>query len=71
VVSYTVIHRPLHAAFEADIPIVMAEIALDEGAFLLGRVVGDRRGTIRTGDRIQIVPADQRQGYPLPTFELA
>ena len=71
VVSYTLIHRPLHAAFEPDVPVVMAEITLDEGASLLGRVVGHQHLEIRSGDRVRLVPQDLAQSYPLPTFELA
>jgi uncharacterized OB-fold protein len=37
--SYTVIHRPGHPAWEADVPYVVALVELDEGPCLLSNVI--------------------------------
>jgi uncharacterized OB-fold protein len=70
VVSYTLIQRPLHPAFEDEVPIVLAEIALPEGASLLARIVGGDRTEIGSGRSVRLLALPEASRYPLPTFEL-
>ena len=71
VVSFSLIQRPLHPAFEKETPIVLAEVALPEGASLLTRIVGARPETVRSGMTVTLVPLPEASRYPLPTFEPA
>jgi uncharacterized OB-fold protein len=71
VVSFSLIQRPLHAAFEDEVPVVLAEIALPEGASLLARVVGDDRSEVSSGRAVRLLSLPEASRYPLPTFRLA
>ncbi len=68
VVSYTRIHRGLPAAFQAEAPIVLAEIALAEGALMIARIVTADAAAVRSGMAVRLVPAGDAARYPLPTF---
>ena len=56
---------------EDEVPIVLAEIALPEGASLLARVVGGDRASVSSGRAVRLVALPEASRYPLPTFELA
>ena len=71
VAAFTLIHRPNHPSFFEEVPIVLAEVALPEGASLLARVVGQDRTEVHEGVALALVPGDGRKRYPLPTFQLA
>jgi uncharacterized OB-fold protein len=71
VVSFSLVQRPLHPAFEDEVPIVLAEIALPEGATLLSRIVGDDRAAVVSGRAVRLLELPEASRYPLPTFELA
>jgi uncharacterized OB-fold protein len=68
VVSFTRIHRGLPAVFQADAPIVLAEIALAEGALMIARIVTPDPEAIASGVAVKLVPRDEAAGFPLPTF---
>ena len=71
VVSYSSIARPNDPAFNDETPIVLAEIALVEGATLLARIVGDNRDQVASGDAVEVPSAEIARRYPLPVFVLA
>lgn len=71
IVSFSIVHRPNHPSFNEEVPIILAEIMLDEGASLLGRVVGSDAGSIRTGAALELLPAEEGRRYPLPAFRLS
>lgn len=66
VVSFSRIHRPNHPSFLDEVPIILAEIRLDEGAIMLARIITPAPDAIRTGLRIRLLAEGER--YPLPTF---
>ena len=68
IVAWSLVHRPNHESFFAEAPIVLAEIALPEGASLIARVLAEPE-SVRSGRSVEIVPEPER--YPLPTFRLA
>lgn len=70
IVSFSVIHRPLHPAFEGEAPIVLAEIALPEGASLLARVVGVDPTEVHSNAAVRLVELPEAARYPLPTFQM-
>jgi uncharacterized OB-fold protein len=71
IVSFTRVHRGLPAVFQDEAPIVVAEIALTEGALMIARVVTADPAAIRSGMAVQLVPQADAARYPLPTFTLA
>lgn len=67
VVSYSLIHRPNHPAFNDEVPIALAEIELDEGVSMLARVL---QSAPHTGMRVQLFNDAETTGrYPLPVFK--
>jgi uncharacterized OB-fold protein len=71
IVSFSLVHRPNHPSFNEEVPIVLAEIALEEGASLLGRIVGADAAAIETGMSLELLPPEEGRRYPLPAFRLA
>lgn len=71
IVSFSLITRPNHPSFNEEVPIVLAEIALDEGASLLGRIIGADAASITSGARLELLPPGEGRRYPLPAFRLA
>jgi uncharacterized OB-fold protein len=52
--SFTVIRRAVSAAYEADVPYVVALIALDEGPTLMSNVVGCPPEAVRIGAAVRV-----------------
>lgn len=71
IVSFTRIHRHLHPAFASETPTILAEVALDDGAVMLARVVTGERESVASGMRVELLSMPQAARYPLPTFRLA
>ena len=69
--SFSRIHRGLPPAFQAEAPIVLAEILLAEGATMIARVVTAEPEAIRGGQAVRLVSPARAAPYPLPTFEPA
>ena len=66
IVSYCGIQRPNHAAFLGEVPILLAEIRLDENVCLLGRVIASE---IRSGMKVELIRDPEATGrFPLPVF---
>ncbi|MAY63541.1 MAG: hypothetical protein CML29_15165 [Rhizobiales bacterium] len=70
IVSYSFVLRPNHPAFNEEVPIILAEIALEEGASLLGRIICDDTGRIASGLAVELLPSAEARRYPLPAFQL-
>lgn len=69
VVSYSRIFRPNHPAFNDEVPIVLAEIRLAEGAALLARIL---EGDVKSGMEVVLMAsAGATERFPLPVFKLA
>lgn len=71
IVSFSIVHRPNHPSFNEEVPIILAEIALDEGGALLGRVICSDISSIKTGAALELLPAKEGLRYPLPAFRLS
>ena len=65
--SYTVVRRTHHAAYEPHVPIVLALIALEEGARTISAIVGDDRLDTAIGAPVHVA----RGWSTLPQFRLA
>lgn len=51
--TFTVVHRPGHPAWNADVPYVLAIVELDEGPRLLTNVVGVDPGEVSADQRVR------------------
>jgi uncharacterized protein len=71
IVSFSLVYRPNHASFFDEVPIVLAEIRLKEGASMLARVVCNAPETVCSGQGVRLLPPESASRYPLPTFGLA
>ncbi len=71
IVCFSRVHRGLAPAFQAEAPIVLAEIALEEGVPMIARVLAADPLAVRSGLAVRLVPPGQAARFPLPTFELA
>jgi uncharacterized OB-fold protein len=70
-VSFSIVMRPNHPSFNDEVPIVLAEIALEEGATLLARIITADIDSVKSGVGVEILPMPDAARYPLPTFRLA
>lgn len=70
IVAHSVIHRANHPSFNEELPIILAEIALEEGASLLARVIASDPYTVKSQAEVEILPMPEAAQYPLPTFRL-
>lgn len=70
VVSYSLVMRPNDPAFNCDVPIILAEIMLEEKVAMLGRIVGDA-ARVRSGCTVELVPPDEAGKYAMPVFYLS
>jgi uncharacterized OB-fold protein len=65
VVSFTIVHRP-DRSLSDRIPIVLAVIALEEGAETIASIVGERRLELQIGDTVEV--AVEETWSELPQF---
>ncbi|RWI88869.1 OB-fold domain-containing protein [Mesorhizobium sp.] len=70
IVSFSLIHRPNHPSFNDEVPIILAEIVLEEGASLLGRIIAKDVSAVTIGALVETLPVPDASRYPLPTFRL-
>jgi len=70
IVSYSLVHRPNDPSFNDEIPIVLAEIELEEGASLIARIVDCRPEEVSSGKAVELPPQTVCARYPLPVFQL-
>lgn len=70
-VSFSIVMRPNHPSFNDEVPIILAEIELNEGASLLARIVQTDPALVKSGARDELLPMPEAARYPLPTFRLA
>ncbi len=67
--SWTVVHRPGHAAFMADVPYVFAAVTLAEGPLMYGRIlVPADAGRLAIGAALQVVFPEVAAGAVIPAF---
>jgi uncharacterized protein len=71
VYSYTVARRPAGPAFKADVPYVIAAIALEEGARILANIVTDDPDAVRIGQPVEVVFDAVTPELTIPKFKPA
>jgi len=68
--SFTVIRRAVSAAFEADVPYVVALIELQEGPTMMANVVNCDAQSVAIGLAVKVVFEPRGEGIQIPQFEL-
>lgn len=66
--SYTVVRRAVSEAYAAEVPYVVALVALEEGPTMMSGVVGCRPENVRIGMAVQVVFDDRAAGVSIPNF---
>ena len=70
IVSFSLVMRPNHPAFVNEVPIILAEIMLEEGASLLARIIEPETERIYSGAKVTILEMPEAARYSMPTFRL-
>ena len=68
IVAFTRVHRGLPECFQAEAPVVLAEIALDDGVPMIARVLTPDPQHVQSGMAVELLPMPEAAGFPLPTF---
>jgi uncharacterized OB-fold protein len=71
VITWTVVHRPGHDSFMADVPYVFAAVALAEGPTMYGRLHEPHDASGLIGRRVQVVFDALTHDIALPAFRLS
>ncbi len=67
--SFTIIRRAVSAAFEGDVPYVVALVTLDEGPTLMANVIGCSPEEVSIGRPVRVT-FERRGAVLIPQFEL-
>jgi len=70
VLSCTVVHRPLSAAYAGEVPYVVALVRLREGPVLMSNIIGGAAQTLRVGAPVRVVFERWTADITIPKFEL-
>jgi uncharacterized OB-fold protein len=70
--SWVVMRQSFLPGFDADVPFVLVDVALDEqdDVRLIGRLVDGPGAPLAAGDRVRTVFEDVAPGVAVPAFEL-
>jgi uncharacterized OB-fold protein len=68
VFSYTVVHRAPDPAFRAELPYVIAIVALEDGGRLMSNVIGCAADAVRIGLPVRAVYETVGEGVGVPKF---
>jgi uncharacterized OB-fold protein len=66
--TFTIVRQTSEPYFAARLPYVVAMIDLDEGARLMGNVVGCSVDAVRIGMRVAVSFVDAGDGVAIPVF---
>jgi uncharacterized OB-fold protein len=66
--SFTVVHRAPSPAFAAQVPYVIAAVALEEGPHMMSRLVDQPADAARIGQALAVRFADLGGGIDVPVF---
>lgn len=69
VYSFTVVHRAPSPAFAADVPYVVALVALEEGPHLMSNIVHCAPDAVRVGMGVRVAFREIGDAVTLPVFE--
>jgi uncharacterized OB-fold protein len=66
--SFTIVRRPVSAAFAADIPYVVALVTLEEGPVMMTNIVGCDPERVRIGMAVEATFEDWTEEISVPKF---
>jgi uncharacterized protein len=69
--SFTIIRRAVSAAFEADVPYVVALIELAEGPTIMANIVNSPVDAVTIGAPVRVTFERRTEEVSIPQFELA
>jgi uncharacterized protein len=68
VLSYTIVHRPVSAAFKEHVPYVVALVTLDEGPTMMTNIIDVAPDQISVGMPLTVVFEDWTDAISIPKF---
>ena len=68
VLSFTIVRRPVSAAFAADVPYVVALVTLAEGPVMMTNIVGCDPERVRIGMPVEATFEDWTEEISIPKF---
>jgi uncharacterized OB-fold protein len=68
VLTYTIVRRPVSAAYAEDVPYVVALIKLHEGPTMMSNVIQCDPETLEIGSAVQVVFEDWSEEISIPQF---
>ncbi|HUG04072.1 MAG TPA: Zn-ribbon domain-containing OB-fold protein [Steroidobacteraceae bacterium] len=69
--TYTIVRRPVSRAYAAEVPYVVALVALEEGPTMMTHVIDCDIGEVRIGMSLEVVFDDWPEGVTVPKFRPA
>jgi uncharacterized protein len=71
VLSFTIVRRPVSAAFADEIPYVVALVTLEEGPQMMTNIVGCAPEEVTIGLPVEVIFEDWSPSISIPKFRLA
>lgn len=71
VVSFSLVRRPNDPAFNDEVPIILAEVEVAEGALLIARIIDAPEESVHSGLAVELAPLERGEQFPLPVFRLS
>jgi uncharacterized OB-fold protein len=68
VLSFTIVRRPVSAAFAADVPYVVALVTLEEGPVMMTNIIGCDPESVRIGMAVEADFEDWTEEISIPKF---
>ena len=69
VVSYTVVRRPVSAAYKAETPYVVALVQLEEGPKMMSNIVNCDPANVKIGLAVEVIFEDWSDEISIPKFQ--
>lgn len=66
--SFTVVRRPVSEAYAAEVPYIVALVALDEGPTMMTNIIGCAPENARVGMRVSVRFEDWTESITVPKF---
>jgi len=71
IISYTIVHRAISAAYAAEVPYVIALIQLEEGPKMMSNIVNCVPDKVMIGMSVEVVFEDWSEEITIPKFRPA
>ena len=69
-VSYTIVRRPVSAAYKPEIPYVVALVQLEEGPTMMSNIVNCDPDQVQIGLAVEVIFEDWSDEISIPKFQL-